>query len=44
MRYVMVILCFIMANIFLFDLKEVENINGVYASIYFLLAYLCSKE
>ena len=40
MKYVLGILCIIVAIILFFDLAKIQNINALYATIFFMLAYI----
>lgn len=40
MKYAFAITCFVVGVILFFDLKEIENINSLYASIFFMLTYI----
>ena len=38
MKYIMCMLCFVLAIILLFDLVEIKSINALHATIFFMLA------
>nr|MBP3680377.1 hypothetical protein [Clostridia bacterium] len=38
MKYIMCILCFVLAIILLFNLAEIKSVNVLHATIFFMLA------